>query len=217
MNVATQDGVDVFVKVDKRQEWLLKASVGKNARPPALSTTTLFDDLKAKPIAAVADSVSDSQGHAPDDPMSALVEIAATPNNRNVYAPNRGKDNITEVTMPAFEPTAHPGDEMQRVVRLLASSTSTMWVSGGNVEWLVTWLSDEHRTGGVPLDDPAAAGKETDGGLRGARRSHLGGTSKAPGRPPSLGELKGNTVNSFAEKLTVEEWAAADEVHHDGT
>ena len=30
-DVATQNGVDAFVRIDKRQDWLLKASVGKNA------------------------------------------------------------------------------------------------------------------------------------------------------------------------------------------
>ena len=215
-DVATQNGVDAFVRIDKRQDWLLKSSVGKNARPGALTRTKLFDELKAKLLAAVADSASDSQGSAPDAPMSALAAIAAAPKMRKVYASKRGKDNITEVTMPAFEPTAHPGDERQRVVRLLASSTTTMWLSEGDVEWLVTWLADEYRTGGVPLDDPAVAGEVAEGNCAAPGVRILWDFGGAWEATILEGELKGKTVKSFVEKLTLDKWTAADEVHHYG-
>ena len=82
--------------------------------------------------------------------MAALVEIAPAPNKRKYYSSKRGKDTITDIDMPAFEPTAHPGDERRRVVQLLATSTTTMWLAERDVEWLVHWLADEYRTGGVP-------------------------------------------------------------------
>ena len=218
MDVATQVGVDSFVKINKSMEWLLKASVGKTAHKGSLTRTKLFGTLNAKLISAAADSASDSQGSATDDPMSALAEITSAPKKRTrYYTSKRGKDNVIEVTMPLFEPTAHPGDERQRVVRLRATSTTCLWISEGDVEWLVTWLADEYRTGGVPLDDPAVAGEEAQGNCAAPGVRIVWDFSGAWDATILEGELKGKTVKSFVKSLTLEKWTAVDEVHHYGT
>ena len=46
-----------------------------------------------------------------------------------------------------------------RKLTLLAQSTNSLWLSVDDIDWLVKWLSDELRSGGVPLvvDDPLDA------------------------------------------------------------
>ena len=170
--VAADDGVVSFVKIDKCQEWLFKAAAGKGARPGALARVNILDVMKQKLISAVA-APADSQGSADADadPMAALAPLVSTPKKRT-REPKRGKDNITTITMPAFDRSAHPGDERTRVVHLLASSTTTLWLAERDIEWLVACVTDEYHTGGVPLDEPAAAGQAADGELQGARREH---------------------------------------------
>jgi hypothetical protein len=218
--IATDDGVEVFVKIDKRQEWLLKAAAGKGARPGALGRTKIFNALKTKLVAAVAASgqASDSQGSAPDgDPMAALAAIAPAPKKRKAYESKRGKDNITAITMPAFDPSAHPGDERQRVVHLLASSTTTMWLSERDVEWLVTCVADEYQTGGVPLDQPAVAGDEEEGNCAAPGVRIQWDFEGAWEATMLRGEQQGQTCKSMVEKLNLDKWTAADAVHHYGT
>ena len=215
--VATEHGVEVFVKICKKSDWLYKAIAGKDAQPLALSRTKLFGTLKEKLRAAVAGPSPDSQGSGPsDDPMAALVEIAPAPKKRKYYSSKRGKDTITDIDMPAFEPTAHPGDERRRVVQLLATSTTTMWLAERDVEWLVHWLADEYRTGGVPLD-PAVAGEEANGNCAAPGVRIQWDFNGAWEATILEGEQQGNTCKSVVEKLTLEKWASADAVHHYGT
>ena len=81
------------MKIDKKQEWLLKAVAGKGARPGALARTKIFDAMKKKLIAAVG-AQDDSQGtaDADSDPMAALAPLVTTPKKRK-YESKRGKDN----------------------------------------------------------------------------------------------------------------------------
>ena len=60
-DIETENGVVVFVRIDKGQDWLLKAAVGKGARSGALMRTKMFDAMKQKLRAAVAASGSDSK------------------------------------------------------------------------------------------------------------------------------------------------------------
>ncbi len=229
--IATESGVEAFVKIDKRQEWLLKAACGRTARHGALKRTKIFDELKKKLVAAVAaksgeipmDVSSDSQGSpgkAQADPMAALAEIAPGPKKQKLwqYASKRGKDNITGVVMPAFDLSAHPGDERQRVVHLLATSTTSMWLAERDIAWLVTCIRDEYQTGGVPLDAPSAvAGEEAEGNCAAPGviiRWDFDGAWEAT---ILRGEQKGQTCKSKVAKLTAEKWAVVDKVHHYGT
>jgi len=125
--------------------------------------------MKAKLVAAVAGPDSqdvaavaapDVDPVATDDPMAALAELAPLPPvraKRMKYSSIRGKDNITTITMPALDPSAHPGDDRQREVQLLASSTTTMWLAARDVDWLTRYVADEYSTGGVAVDDAAVA------------------------------------------------------------
>ena len=68
-------------------------------------------------------------------------------------------NNIQDVIVPEHEPISHPGRTEGRKVRLLPLSTCSSWICIDDIPWLVRWLSDELRSGGVPLpaSDPVDA------------------------------------------------------------
>ena len=70
-----------------------------------------------------------------------------------------GKTKPKIVTMPEYEPLSHPGRTEDRKIRLLPTSTCSLSICIEDIPWLVRWLSDELRSGGVPLpkSDPLDA------------------------------------------------------------
>ena len=185
-DIDTPQGTVSFVKLDKNADWLLKAILG-TANKGALRRSTLFSTLGEKLTHVVADpasrwtpngvpespsssAVADAPSPAvaesePRDPMSQLEEIsseAATPKKRKTQGPYksiRGQNKIQIVTMPEHEPLSHPGMTGDRNIRLLPTSTCSLWLCIEDIPWLVRWLSDELRSGGVPLpkSDPLDA------------------------------------------------------------
>ena len=185
-DIDTPQGTVSFVKIDKNADWLLKAILG-TANKGALRRSTLFITLEKMLTDAVADpasrwtpngapasssssAVADAPSPAvaesePCDPMSQLEEIsseAATPKKRKTQGPYksiRGQNKIQIVTMPEHEPHSHPGMTGDRNIRLLPTSTCSLSICIEDIPWLVRWLSDELRSGGVPLpkSDPLDA------------------------------------------------------------
>ena len=185
-DIDTPQGTVSFVKIDKNADWLLKAILG-TANKGALRRSTLFITLEKMLTHAVADpasrwtpngvpespsssAVADAPSPAvaesePCDPMSQLEEIsseAATPKKRKTQGPYksiRGQNKIQIVTMPEHEPQSHPGMTEERKIRLFPTSTCSTWLCIEDIPWLVRWLSDELRSGGVPLpkSDPLDA------------------------------------------------------------
>ena len=185
-DIDTPQGTVSFVKIDKNADWLLKAILG-TANKGALRRSTLFSTLGEKLTHVVADpasrwtpngvpespsssAVADAPSPAvaesePCDPMSQLEEIsseAATPKKRKTQGPYksiRGQNKIQIVTMPEHEPQSHPGMTGDRNIRLLPTSTCSLSICIEDIPWLVRWLSDELRSGGVPLpkSDPLDA------------------------------------------------------------
>ena len=185
-DIDTTVGAVSVVKLDKNVDWLLKAILG-TANKGALRRSTLFSTLGEKLTHVVADpasrwtpngvpespsssAVADAPSPAvaesePCDPMSQLEEIsseAATPKKRKTQGPYksiRGQNKIQIVTMPEHEPQSHPGMTEERKIRLFPTSTCSTWLCIEDIPWLVRWLSDELRSGGVPLpkSDPLDA------------------------------------------------------------
>ena len=117
---------------------------------------------------AVADAPSPAVAESePYDPISQLEDIShenATPKKRKgqggkYYASKRGQNKIHTVTMPEHEPVSHPNKTEERQVKLLPTSTCSLWLCIEDIPWLVRWVSDELRSGGVPLpkSDPLDA------------------------------------------------------------
>ena len=220
--VDTINGVADFVKVDKRQEWLVKAAAGKGARPGALSRTKLLDEMKEKLVkeakfASAAPAVAASA----EDPMEALATLEPQeepPKRRKVYVSKRRQNLITEIEMRELEPTKHPNSERTRAVKLLPLSTNSLWLSTDDVGWLVSWLADELETGGVPME---AAVADHEASLE--RNCHAPGVHirwDFDGAWEAVilqGSQKGKTVKSFVDKLTLAKWEKADAVHKYGT
>ena len=134
---------DVFVKLDKSAEWLIKAVGGANAQRGFLRRTMLIEELKAKMDGRGSIAVADD-----DDPMGELCEVD-TPTKKKKYTCKR-KWKFVELDMPQCEPTRHPDSTERRVVRLLGLSTNQVWLPLPDVPWLLTWLADAVSTGGVP-------------------------------------------------------------------
>ena len=184
-DIDTPQGTVSFVKIDKNADWLLKAMVGTSNKG-ALRRSTLFSTLGEKLTHVVADpasrwtpngvpespsssAVADAPSPAvaesePCDPMSQLEDIShenASPMKRirKYYASKRGQNKIHTVTMPEHEPVSHPNKTEERNIRLLPTSTCSLWLCIEDIPWLVRWLSDELRSGGVPLpkSDPLDA------------------------------------------------------------
>ena len=186
--IETTAGTVCFVKLDKNADWLLRALFGHCAKG-ALRMSQLFNTLNTMITNAAADpasrwtperspesssssAVADAPSPAvaesePCDPMSQLEEISsenATPKKRKGqggkhYESKRGQNKIQTVTMPEYEPVSHPGRTETRNIRLLPTSTVSTWLCIEDIPWLVRWLSDEPRSGGVPLpkSDPLDA------------------------------------------------------------
>ena len=186
--IETTAGTVCFVKLDKNADWLLRALFGHCAKG-ALRMSTLFNTLNTMITDAAADpasrwtperspesssssAVADAPSPAvaesePYDPISQLEDIShenATPKKRKgqygkYYASKRGQNKIHTVTMPEYEPVSHPGRTETRNIRLLPTSTCSLWLCIEDIPWLVRWLSDELRSGGVPLpkSDPVDA------------------------------------------------------------
>ena len=186
--VDTTVGTVEFVKVDKNADWLLRALFG-NGSKGALRMSTLFNTLNKMVTDAAADpasrwtperapesssssAVADAPSPAvaesePYDPISQLEDIShenATPKKRKgqggkYYASKRGQNKIHTVTMPEHEPVSHPNKTEERNIRLLPTSTCSLWLCIEDIPWLVRWVSDELRSGGVPLpkSDPLDA------------------------------------------------------------
>ena len=220
--VDTRHGVADFVKIDKRQEWLVKAAAGKGARPGALSRTKLLDEMKEKLVkeakfASAAPAVAASA----EDPMEALATLEPQkepPKRRKVYVSKRRQNLITEIEMRELEPTKHPNSERTRAVKLLPLSTNSLWLSTDDVGWLVSWLADELETGGVPME---AAVADHEASL--ARNCHAPGVHirwDFDGAWEAVilqGSQKGRTVKSFVDKLDKSKWEKVDAVHKYGT
>ena len=159
--IDTVDGVVHFVKVAKKDEWLLTAALGKGNNKGGLRRTELLDTIKDRVSEAAksASSTEDSQDSAvaepaSEDPMELLDDDSPAPPKklRKVYSSKRRKNHITHIDMPEHEPTAHPGKPGIRKVAVLAWSTNQTWLGVDDVPWLVRWLADEARTGGVEID-----------------------------------------------------------------
>ena len=96
--------------------------------------------------------------------MSQLEELgsdSATPKKRRgqYYESKRGLNRIQTVSMPEYEPVSHPNRMEERMVRVLPLSTVSLYLCIDDISWLVRWLGDELRSGGVPLEasDPVDA------------------------------------------------------------
>ena len=221
--VATPNGTCWFVKIDKQADWLTKAVAGNKAARGSLQRTKLIGELKNKLVVAVEekqDSPEAAVAAGPSepmiiDPMHALERLTdeafVSPKKRKSYVSKRDKNNINEVTMPELERTSHPGCERTRQVRLLATSTNSLWIEKNDIDWLVNWIAAEHVTGGVPLQEDPLAGIAPNCAASGVHmRWDFDGAWEAI---IIAGSAKGHKTKSYVDKMTSEKWEKVASIH----
>ena len=164
LDVDVGDGTEVFINIDKSQEWLVKAvtSGDKGNKRRALKRVTVLDKLRQALVGAVKVNreLIETGRQAPedddaDDPMNALDALPddGRPKKRGTkYTSTRAKAVVTTVEMPAREPNKHPSCTQARTVRVYPASTSTLYLSEHDLEWFLDWVWDEMETAGVPVE-----------------------------------------------------------------
>ena len=145
--------------------------------------------------------------------MNALEDVGPveTPKKKQKYVSKRAKDRITTIEMPGRERSRFPGCALMRNVRLLACSTNSLWIAVEDVEWLVTWLEAEHRSGGVTLPEDAVASIEGNSSVPNVSiRWNFDGAWEAT---VIAGPKKGLLLKSYVAKLTEEKWLKVADLH----
>ena len=168
-----------FVKIACSEAWLLKAVTGSASRSSleCMFRTTLLQDLHAAVAkasngelvtvdpssfdAAVAAEAVDEA-----DPMDDIDggDALATPQKKrkkNKRAKHQAHNNILVVSFPEVTRLVDPEGTDMRDVTLFVERKNSIWLSMGDVDWLVHNLYAEHKLKGVQLvapDDPGPGG-----------------------------------------------------------
>ena len=144
---------ELFCKLDKNAEWLLKAVGGHGMRKGGLSRCKVLANLRVS--ACGASSPPKPRGADPDDLMLALdacdEEAGGNKHTAIHYKLKRARERVLSVVMP--ERAVGRSGGHTREVRLLASSTTTLWIAASDVPWLVCFVADEVARGGVPVQE----------------------------------------------------------------
>ena len=174
------DGVDMaFVKVEKNLDWMLKMLLG-TARKGSLRRTTLIETLRAKAAAAGEETTGCAEKPEPeagtldddrDDPMSTLADLD---NDNKFVTPKKShkrkklQDHIITIEMPEHHRDAVAGKTAAvagkvnpflgkveiRQVQIYREGRTSIFIAVHDVPWMLTWMSEEVRTGCVePLPD----------------------------------------------------------------
>ena len=164
----TVDGSDItvaatFIRINKNDDWMLKAVGGPKAQKGFLKRTTLIERMRSKLVdrglcdTSVADERVDDDG---DDPMGQLdcpVERPASRPKRTRYARKRVKNQEVTITMPMYASCAYPDNKETKDVTVMADGTNQLWVLKEDLPWLLATLADECGYGGVPVANDCAA------------------------------------------------------------
>ena len=144
----TVDGSDItvaatFIRINKNDDWMLKAVGGPKAQKGFLKRTTLIERMRSKLVdrglcdTSVADERVDDDG---DDPMGQLdcpVERPASRPKRTRYARKRVKNQEVTITMPMYASCAYPDNKETKDVTVMADGTNQLWVLKEDLPWLV--------------------------------------------------------------------------------
>ena len=152
------DGPQHFAKLEKNAHWLLNGSLGIKQRG-ALRRMTLIQKLRAVACPEPEPQEEEAQGDV-DDPMDMLDDLDSIslfqtpckkkqPNSTTPVKRKSPRNRILSVEMPEYEPTANPGRTATRKVRVYLSGNKTTWIHVDDLPWVVKWVADEYRSGGI--------------------------------------------------------------------
>jgi hypothetical protein len=225
MEVNVRGSNQVFVRIDKGADWLVKSSAGPAAQRGALKRSNVIAELKAKLVevemaAAVAETELDEEEEDVDDPMNLLDSkpegLGMQPKRKakRRYLPKRQSGRIEIIEMPKLAPSAHPLSTLKQKVKVIARGTNCTWIAMEDVAWLVHYLADEVAFGAVvcPNEPPAVA--EPNSTVPGLR-IHWDFQSGNSWHGIFLeGPLKGKQFSSSVEQLTLEKWKVVADMNH---
>ena len=151
---------DVFIRLDKNSPWLLQCVGGIQMKKGGLCRSKVVTQLRDKSASGDNESASSSpqKRQGVDEDVDVMEELDnCKPENevqltrqRRAFIPKRQKQQVVVVKMPLHALDRSSGCE--RDVRLLATSTNSLWISQEDIPWLVCYVADEVMKGGVAVE-----------------------------------------------------------------
>ena len=225
MQIIVKGSTQVFVKIDKGADWLLKSAAGPAAQRGALKRSKVIEELKAKLVAvetatAVAETEVDEEAEDVDDPMNKLdskpegLGLQPKKKAKRRYMPKRQAGRIEIIEMPKLAPSAHPLSTLKQKVKVIARGSNSMWIAKDDIDWLVHYLADEVAFGAVvcPEEPPAVA--EPNSSVPGLRIHWDFQSGNAWHAIFLEGPLKGQQFSSSVDKLTLEKWKVVADINN---
>jgi hypothetical protein len=224
---------DTFIRLDKNAEWLLKVVGGKDMKKGGLARSRVVSELRDK-VASGGESISSSpqksvssspqKGKDVADDRDFMDELdTCQPENvfslkhkkPSTFTPKRHKQQVVVVTMSLHALDRSSGRE--RNVRLLATSTNSVWISQEDIPWLVCYMTDEIMKGGVVVsetDDRPALDINTFVPNLNVQWDFASGDLWIA--EFVAGDLKGQKVSSSVKELSQSKWASVGGDKHFG-
>ena len=160
--VSTPSGGTVdYCRVDKNEQWLVKATAGPTASKGALKRSKVLAQIRSK-LNALGDGTIDNTSDSPpvmddDDPMVALMSDFA-PHEPDPKRAKKAKtrlsarmsERVYQVTMPKHANASMDPHAETYTVNVLRKTTNSIWILRDDINWLITYVADEVWSGGVP-------------------------------------------------------------------
>jgi hypothetical protein len=212
-----------FVKLEKNSEWIRKAVLGALGKKGALRRSKVVEELAGHLANKGGDAespltVEDASPQwrtgveeTVEDPMLALSEMrddaVQTPAKKKRRLSKRSMYRIVNAVMPQYERHSHPQNTETRTVRLIALSTNQTWLQVDDLDWFLTWIKDELKSGGVemPAEDPLTDLKPNCECKKISVRWDFDGAWEAI---ILEGPLKGKKVKSYVANFSDDKWAS---------
>jgi hypothetical protein len=148
-------GDDVFIKLDKNAEWLLKMVGGAKLAKGGMSKTTAIEMLRKQSGLDAGSPARKNSVPDADDPMHVIDDCvyegdaSGSKAKKTYYQPKRTKDRIMVVSMPTRSVGRCAGKMTD--VKLLPTSKNSLWIHSDSLPWLVSYLADEYSRCGVAV------------------------------------------------------------------
>lgn len=207
-------GDDVFIKLDKNAEWLLKVVGGAKLVKGGMAKTKAIELLRKKSGLDAGSPDRKNVACDADDPMQAIDDCvydgdASGPKARKVYyQPKRNKDRIMVVSMPTRSVGRCAGKTTD--VKILPTSKNSLWIHSDSLPWLVSYLADEYSRCGVAVPPVTPVEKKTQGNCSVPGLVIRWDFSSGDGWEALWvdGAFQGEVVRSTISSLTQSKWKA---------
>ena len=160
-----------FARLNKHDSWFLASIVGSGSKGDA-RRVKILELIKSRVDSSNSSDVADDSqtgAPAPSEAVDAMDALDAldedTPSKKRKYQCKRKRTHSLTLSLTE-QPLCVDPNSPRRDVRVLARSTSSLWIHVDDIPWLVDYAIDEIECGGVPAaidddpddDDPELAG-----------------------------------------------------------